>query len=77
VHDLVHHHLAEVEARLRELRVLRSGLRRLAERAETTNPADCLPGSICTSSPTPDMAERPRPDPDDDDIAGRSERADR
>ncbi|MGH3149267.1 MAG: heavy metal-responsive transcriptional regulator [Streptosporangiaceae bacterium] len=47
VSALIDRHLAEVEARLAELRRTRTLLRELAATAHTTDPATCAEGEVC------------------------------
>ncbi|AVH56238.1 MULTISPECIES: heavy metal-responsive transcriptional regulator [Streptomyces] len=44
---LIGHHLADIDRRMAELRTTRTALRTLAERAATTDPADCTDRDIC------------------------------
>ena len=45
--DLLRHRVAELDSRIAELRSLRGELRRLVERAQGLDPADCDPGRVC------------------------------
>jgi MerR family copper efflux transcriptional regulator len=45
--DLLRHRADELERRIAELRSLRSELRRLVDRADGLDPADCDPGRVC------------------------------
>lgn len=45
--DLIERRRNELDARIEELGRLRGELDRLARRARTLNPADCLPANVC------------------------------
>ncbi|MCL4445718.1 MAG: heavy metal-responsive transcriptional regulator [Actinobacteria bacterium] len=47
VRDLIQHHLAQVDARLAELRTTKRELEDLAEYAQSVDPADCPRDAIC------------------------------
>jgi DNA-binding transcriptional MerR regulator len=47
VADLIQARAADVEAKIAELEVLRTELKRLAKRAAKLKPSDCRPGEIC------------------------------
>lgn len=48
VADLIHEHLDDIDRRMAELAATREELRVLADRAATTDPADCGTDDICT-----------------------------
>ena len=48
VRKLLHHHLAQIDARLAELRATRRELQDLARHAETVDPASCPEDIICS-----------------------------
>ena len=45
--DLLRHRADELDRRIAELQSLRGDLRRLVDRAEGLDPADCDPGRVC------------------------------
>jgi len=47
VTDLIQEHLADIEQRMAELRMTRTALRTLAERAATTDADECTDANIC------------------------------
>ncbi len=53
VAELVDHRLADVEESLRQLRRTRSHLRRLRQRLDGIDPADCVAGSVCSAISEP------------------------
>lgn len=57
VTDLIHHHLADVDERIRELTETRSILEHLATRAADQNPADC--NGFCAILQPPDLSDSP------------------
>lgn len=48
IRDLLHRHLAQIDARLAELRATRRELQDLAPHAETVDPASCPEDTICS-----------------------------
>ncbi|MGX1115758.1 MerR family copper efflux transcriptional regulator [Streptomyces ambofaciens] len=48
VTSLIHEHLDDIDKRMAELGATREALRALADRATTTDPADCGQADICT-----------------------------
>lgn len=48
VTGLINEHLADIDRRMAELAATREALRALADRAATTDPADCDADDICT-----------------------------
>ena len=48
VRDLLHHHLAQIDARVAELRAMRKELLELADRANSIDPAACPEDVICS-----------------------------
>lgn len=56
--ELIDHHRAEVQARIRELQQLESDLARLAEQGAGVDPSECDPAGVCRiiSPPQPATA---------------------